>query len=309
MTDKTPHIPVLLEQSVNALITNPDGIYIDATFGAGGHSSAILQKISSKAKLVAFDADPTAVEFNIQKPNFILFISNYIYIRNFLMLLNIQYVDGIIADLGISSMHIDQPERGFSFKYNAPLDMRFNPKTPISAKDIVNSYSEQQLTYLFKNYAQLPNAHKFAKAIVNARQNKPIQTTFDLVNAVEHLIPQKIRNKTLAQLFQAIRIETNNELDNVKKLLLIGKQILKPGGRFVIISFHSLEDRLVKNFFKTGTFDGNPQKDIYGNFYPPFKPLNKKVITPSDEELKKNPRAKSAKLRIAYKLNYNGQNN
>ena len=302
MTKKAIHTPVLLKEAVDGLNIKPGGIYIDATFGQGGHSREIMSRLKNKGRLIAFDQDKFAQNFALDAKNFLLIHSNFIYIPNFLELLDIDKVDGILADLGISSAHLDMPERGFSYRFDAPLDMRMNQEQQLTAQHVVNEYSLDQLTEIFKNYGELRNARQVAQAIIEARKNKKIKTTFELVNAVRHLFPARFLNKNLSKVFQAIRIEVNDELENLKKLLNIGKNYIKPGGRFAIISFHSLEDRLVKNFFKTGNFDGVLEKDIYGNFQTPFKPVNKKVITPGWQEQQKNPRARSAKLRIAEKL-------
>ncbi len=302
MTKQAIHTPVLLKEAVDGLNIKSDGIYIDATFGQGGHSREILNRLKNKGRLIAFDQDKYAQNFAIDAKNFLLIHSNFVYIPNFLRLLNIEKVDGILADLGISSAHLDMPERGFSYRFDAPLDMRMNQEQQLTAQQVINEYSLDELTEIIKNYGELRNARQIAQAIVERRKNSKIKTTFDLVETVRHLFPQRFLNKNLSKLFQAIRIEVNSELENLKKLLLIGKEHIKPGGRFVIISFHSLEDRLVKNFFKTGSFDGIIEKDIYGNFQTPFKLVNKKVITPDWQEQQKNPRARSAKLRIAEKL-------
>ena len=302
MKSSSPHIPVLLKEAIEGLNIQKDGVYVDATFGSGGHSRQILSHLTRRGRLVAFDQDRMAFDFAPDADNFILIHSNFIYLKNFLKYLELSQVDGILADLGISSMHLDMPERGFSYRFDAPLDMRMNTLQKFTARDVVNDYSQEALADILFNYGELRNARQLARDIVQARNKKPINTTFDLVRAVEAHIPQKIKNKILSKIFQAIRIEVNNELDNLKKFLLAGTEVLRPGGRFVIITFHSLEDRLVKNFFKTGTFDGIPQKDMYGNVYTPLKPVNKKVITPSAQEQEQNPRARSAKLRIAEKL-------
>ncbi len=302
MNSSGPHIPVLLNEAIEGLNIQKDGVYIDATFGSGGHSREVLSHLSRRGRLVAFDQDTLAFNFAPDADNFILIHSNFIYLKNFLKYLDLTEVDGILADLGISSMHLDIPERGFSYRFDAPLDMRMNTLQKFTARDVVNDYSQEALADILFNYGELRNARQLARDIVQAREKKHINTTFDLVNAVEAHIPRKIKNKILSKIFQAIRIEVNNELENLKKFLLAGSEVLKPGGRFVIITFHSLEDRLVKNFFKTGTFDGVPQKDMYGNVYTPLTPVNKKVITPSVQEQELNPRARSAKLRIAEKL-------
>ncbi len=302
MNQEKLHTPVLLNEAIEGLNIQPNGIYIDATFGEGGHSRAIMEKLSNDGRLIAFDQDLRAFKYAIDKDNFILIHSNFIYIENFLNFLGIDKVDGILADLGVSSAHLDMPERGFSYRFDAPLDMRMNQNQSFKAYDVVNEYDEEDLAQILYEYGEVRNSRRLAAAIVEARQKKPIKTTFDLVAAVENHINKRLRNKILSQIFQAIRIEVNDELENLKKLLRIGERVIKPQGRFAVISFHSLEDRIVKNFFKTGTFDGNPVKDIYGNFTKPFEPVNRKVITASELELRNNVRARSAKLRIAEKL-------
>jgi len=302
MTERKTHIPVLATQAVEGLNIKPDGVYIDATFGEGGHSGLILNRLSDKGRLIAFDQDERAKQYAFDAENFILIHSNFVFIPNFLEYLGIERVDGILADLGVSSAHLDMPERGFSYRFDAPLDMRMNPNQSFTAADVINNYDIDELTRIFGQYAQLRNARQIAGAIVKARAVKPIKTTFELVGVVKKFFPPKYENKNLSRLFQAIRIEVNDELENLKKLLKIGEQFIKPGGRVVIISFHSLEDRLVKNYFKTGTFDGNPDKDIYGNFTVPFRQIHKKVITADPAEVGRNVRSRSAKMRIAEKL-------
>ncbi len=302
MTAEKLHTPVLLEETIEGLNIKPDGIYVDATYGEGGHSAAIIEKLGKKGKLIAFDQDARAFEYKLNKKNFILIHSNFVYIPNFLKYLGIDKVDGIMADLGVSSAHLDMPERGFSYRFDAPLDMRMNTEQAFTAADVVNKYDAEELAGIFRQYGELRNARQLAQAIVRAREKQPLQTTAQLVEAVEKYFPPKLRNKLLSMLFQAIRIEVNNELENLKIFLDNGSKIIKQGGRFAIISFHSLEDRIVKNFFKTGTFDGKVEKDIYGNFYAPFRQIHKKVITPKPEETVNNPRARSAKLRIAERI-------
>ncbi len=302
MNQSSPHTPVLLNQTIEGLNIRPDGIYIDATYGAGGHSREIFKRLGKKGRLIAFDQDRTAQQYAIEADNFILIHSNFVFIPNFLKFLGIDSVDGIMADLGVSSMHLDMPERGFSYRFDAPLDMRMNTQQRFSAKDVVNKYPEKELIKIFKEYGEVHNARQVAKAIVQSREKQPINTTKELVEIVENFYPPKYRNKNLSKIFQALRIEVNGEIDKLKKFLEIGGKVIRPGGRFAIITFHSLEDRIVKNYFKTGTFDGVPQKDIYGNASFPFKPVNKKVIVPDWQEQKNNPRSRSAKLRIAEKL-------
>ncbi len=302
MSEKVPHTPVLLDQTIEGLNIRPEGIYIDATYGAGGHSREIFKRLGKKGKLIAFDQDSTAQQYAIDADNFILIHSNFVFIPNFLKFLGIDKVDGIMADLGVSSMHLDMPERGFSYRFDAPLDMRMNIMQKLTAKDVINKYSREELIRIFKEYGEVHNARQIAEAIVQNREKQPINTTKDLAEIVGKFYPPKYRNKNLSKIFQALRIEVNGEIDKLKKFLENGAKIIRPGGRFAIITFHSLEDRIVKNYFKTGTFDGIPQKDIYGNTSFPFKPVNKKVIVPDWQEQKNNPRSRSAKLRIAEKL-------
>ena len=298
--NKTYHIPALLHQTIDGLDIKPNGIYIDATFGGGGHSLEILNKLTT-GKLIAFDQDIDAHKNIIKNDNFILFHSNFVYIKNFIEYLKIDKIDGIIADLGLSTHHIDVPERGFSFRFNAPLDMRMNANQSFDAKKLVNTYSEINLKNIFKNYGELNNAHKLSAAIIKARKSKEITTTFELVEIMKIYVPRKIEHKFLARIFQAIRIEVNKELESLKKLLLVIPEILKVNGRVAIISYHSLEDKLAKNIFRTGNFEGIRKTDMYGNVLRPLEPVNRKVIVPNEEEIKLNNRARSAKLRIAYK--------
>lgn len=295
------HIPVMLQQCIEGLNIKPNGIYVDVTFGGGGHSKEILKHIKD-GKLIAFDRDNDAIP-DWADERLIFVNHNYLYLSNFLRYYNITQVDGILADLGISSHHIDMPQRGFSFRFDAPLDMRMNQEQKLTAKHVVNDYSEADLLKIFREYGELKRAYALVKAIVKARQESEINSTFDLVKIAKPLIPAKIENKFLAQVFQAIRIEVNNELNSLKKLLQSSKDFLKPGGRLVVMSYHSLEDRLVKDFMKTGNVEGKQQEDlIYGGRKSDFKLINKKVIVPTAEEMEINSRSRSAKLRIAEKI-------
>ena len=298
---KNYHIPVMLQQCIEGLNINPAGIYVDATFGGGGHAREILKHLTT-GRLVAFDRDNDAIPAWADER--LIFVNhNYKYLSNFLRYYELNQVDGILADLGISSHHIDIPERGFSFRFDAPLDMRMNQDQKMDAKQVVNEYSEEKLQQIFREYGELKQAYKIAKAIAKARENKQINTTFELVNVIKLLVPKKTENKFLAQVFQAIRIEVNGELEALKQFLTSSLKHLKKGGRLVIMSYHSLEDRLVKNFLRSGNFEGKEEVDlIYGNRKSAFKLINKKVIVPSDEEMEQNNRARSAKLRIAEKL-------
>ena len=295
------HIPALLNETIDALNIKSDGIYVDATFGGGGHSRAIFERLTS-GKLIAFDQDIDAATNAWEADNFILVHANFSFIRNFTEYLGIDKVDGIIADLGLSTHHLDMPERGFSFRFDAVLDMRMNTEKQLDAKFVLNNYDEQQLADVFYYYGELRNARKIASTVVNCRKNKAIETTFEFVECLKNLIPKKNENKFLAQVFQAVRIEVNDEINTLKTFIEQATDLLTKGGRFAIISYHSLEDKLVKNFFKNGNFEGKRLTDMYGNQIRPLKPINNKVIVPSDEEIRQNNRARSAKLRIAEKL-------
>ena len=304
------HIPALLHQTVDGLNIKPDGIYVDATFGGGGHSFEILNRLTT-GKLIAFDQDADAQKNAFDNENFVLFHGNFSFIKNFLNYINIDKIDGIVADLGLSTHHIDVPERGFSFRFDAPLDMRMNVNQIFDAKELVNTYSENDLKMIFRNYGDLKNAYKLSTAIVKSRKLKEISTTFELVDILKNYLPRHKEHKFLAKIFQAIRIEVNNELDVLRKLLEIIPEILKDEGRVAIISYHSLEDKLVKNFFRTGNFAGIRETDMYGNVLRTLEPVNRKIIIPTDEEIEQNNRARSAKLRIAKKniSNEDTQNN
>ena len=296
------HQPVLRETSVKALITAKDGVYVDATFGGGGHSNYILQNISQKGKLIAFDQDPDCEKNIIKDDRFQFNPQNFKYLKKFLQY-NKQYpVEGILADLGVSSHQFDTASRGFSYRFDGELDMRMNPLKGISAFEVVNQYSETKLTNIFYTYGELPNARRIAKTIVEARTEKQIITTTDLVKLLTPIFPDNKQNKIFAQLFQALRIEVNSEMEALKEFLLQTIEALKSGGRLVIISYHSLEDRLVKNFMRSGNLNGNMEKDFYGNPLTPWRVLSSKVITPDENEITSNPRARSAKLRIAEKI-------
>ncbi|MGV8914861.1 MAG: 16S rRNA (cytosine(1402)-N(4))-methyltransferase RsmH [Kaistella sp.] len=295
------HNPVLLERSVNDLVTNPGGIYVDVTFGGGGHSREILTKLSPKGKLYGFDQDLDALKNNLEDERFTLINQNFRFLENSLMVYGIKRVDGILADLGVSSHQFDAAERGFSTRNNAPLDMRMNVMQGIDAKKILNEYEEEQLADIFYYYGELREARKLAREIVHHRKIKEIDTTEDLKNLFSY-IPQFKQNKFYAQVFQAVRIEVNQELEALKELLIQSHKMLKPGGRLVVISYHSLEDRLVKRFLKNGMFEGEPARDIYGNFEKTFDLLQTKAIIPDEEEIKENSRARSAKMRVGIKI-------
>lgn len=295
------HIPVLLKESVDGLGINPKGVYVDLTFGGGGHSSEILKRLSS-GRLLAFDQDKEVFNHLIDDDRFELVYGNFNYLKNYLKYYKLTSVDGILADLGVSSHHFNQEERGFSFRYDAELDMRMNQDAILTAKQVVNEYSKEQLLDIFWQYGEVKNARKLVDVILLARANKTIRTTKQFVEVIEVCAKKYQEHKYFAQVFQAIRIEVNQELEALKNMLLQSAEVIKPGGRLVVITYHSLEDRLVKNFIKKGKFSGEVEKDFYGNFQRPFKEINRKVIVPNKEELERNPRSRSAKLRIVEKI-------
>ncbi len=295
------HNPVLLKQSVDALVTNPDGIYVDCTFGGGGHSREILSRLSEKGRLFSFDQDLDALKNTIDDPRFTLVNQNFRFLENSMLAYGISHVDGILADLGVSSHQFDEAERGFSTRSNAPLDMRMNVMQGLDAKKIINDYEEEELADIFYHYGELREARKLAREIVHHRKSKKIETTEDLKNLFSY-IPAFKQNKFFAQVFQAVRIEVNQELEVLKEMLVQSYKILKVEGRLVVISYHSLEDRLVKRFLKNGMFEGEPQRDIYGNYAKAFELLKTKAIIPDDKEIEENSRARSAKMRIGIKL-------
>ena len=295
------HNPVLLKKSVDDLVTNPDGIYVDCTFGGGGHSREILSRLSDKGKLYGFDQDLDALKNNIDDPRFTLINQNFRFLENALMMYGVSKVDGVLADFGVSSHQFDEAERGFSTRSNAPLDMRMNVMQMLDAKKVINEYEEEHIADILYQYGEIRESRKLAREIVNSRKLKPIETTEDLKMLFSY-IPQFKQNKVYAQIFQAIRIEVNQELEVIKELLVQAHRILKPGGRLVAISYHSLEDRLVKRFLKNGMFEGEPARDIYGNYSKTFDLLQTKAAIPDGEEIKENPRARSAKLRTGIKL-------
>lgn len=295
------HIPALLGDSVDGLNINPDGVYVDVTFGGGGHSREILSRLGKGGRLIAFDQDLDAHRNIIEDDRFTFVRSNFRYIKNFLRYLGIDEVDGILADLGVSFHHFDEAERGFSFRAEANLDMRMNSIATKTAADVLNEYSEESLADVFYLYGEFNNAKRIARAIVNARTNKKFEKTTELLDAIKPFAPRDKENKILAKAFQALRIEVNDELKALEGMLVNGSEMLKPKGRFSVISYHSLEDRLVKNYFKSGNFEGKVIKDFYGNAETPFELINRKVIVPSEEEQVENPRSRSAKLRIVEK--------
>lgn len=299
--DEAYHIPVLLDESVEGLAIKPDGIYVDVTYGGGGHSKKILEQLTT-GKLIAFDQD-VDVAANIVPDERLLFVQhNFRFLKHFLDYYGYEKIDGVLADLGVSSHDFDEASRGFSFRFDAPLDMRMNQSATLSAAAVVNTYDEAQLLKLFREYGELPNARRVTKMLIDARQLKPILRTTDLKNLLEPLFPQNQQHKFLAKVFQALRIEVNQELEVLKTLLNDVFDVLKPGGRLVVISYHSLEDRLVKNMIQKGNFEGESTRDFYGNVAGKFRPVGKKLIVPDIGEMERNPRARSAKLRIAERV-------
>jgi len=299
MTELIYHTPALLPETIEGLNIKPDGIYVDVTFGGGGHSQEILTKLSKKGKLVGFDQDEDAIKNAIKDPRFIFVRSNFRYLKNFLRYHNIEKVDGILADLGVSSHHFDEAERGFSFRFDGVLDMRMNTKSPLSAAVLLNTYSEEQLANVFYLYGELRNSRKIAKMIVEARAQKPFRMIFPFIELLKPHIGRETEKKDMARIFQALRIEVNKEMDVLKSLLEQSLEVLNPEGRLVVLTYHSLEDRLVKNFIRSGNFEGKIEKDFFGNVLAPLKAVNTKVIIAGEEEVERNPRARSAKLRIA----------
>jgi 16S rRNA (cytosine1402-N4)-methyltransferase len=294
------HNPVLLHATVDGLNINPDGIYVDVTFGGGGHSKEILRRLGPNGKLFAFDQDEDALANALPDERFTLINENFRFIKRFLRFYGVKEVDGILGDLGVSSHQFDVAERGFSTRFDAELDMRMSQKNDLNAYRVVNEYDDANLRRVFFDYGELKNAPALARTIIEARERRLIKTTDELKEVLAKYLPEKVRNKILAQIYQAIRIEVNQEMDVLKEFLEQSLEILKPGGRLSVISYHSLEDRLVKRFIKNGMFDGEPERDFYGNFSVPFKTIGKLII-PDNEEIKLNNRARSAKLRIAEK--------
>ena len=295
------HNPVLLNESVQGLAIKPNGDYVDVTFGGGGHSRKILEELTT-GRLFGFDQDADAQSNIIDDPRFTLIRQNFRYISNFLKMHKAAHVDGLLADLGVSSHQFDEVDRGFSFRGDAELDMRMDQEAPLDAKTILNTYEEAQLTRVFKEYGELKNARRLASEIVSARITNPLNRISDLLEVADKAKVGKIGKNYMAQVFQALRIEVNDEMGALKDMLLATKTVLKSNGRLSVITYHSLEDRLVKNFMRTGNFEGKQEKDFYGNIIRPFEPVNRKVIIPSDTEIKENQRARSAKLRVAIRV-------
>ena len=301
MTTAEYHIPALLEETINGLNINPEGIYVDVTFGGGGHSRAIMEKLGEKGRLLSFDQDLDAWDNRLNDSRFTFVYSNFSFLKNFLRYYDIEKVDGILADLGVSFHHFDDSRRGFSFRQDCRLDMRMNRDSKVDAAMVVNTYDEERLASVLYLYGELKQSRRIAAAIVKARNSEEITTTGRLVEVVSPFIRKSQEKKELAQVFQALRIEVNHEIDVLKRLLNQSLEVLKPGGRLVIITYHSLEDRLVKNFMRSGNVEGKIDKDFYGRVNTPWKLINNKVITAGDAEVERNPRSRSAKLRIAEK--------
>lgn len=301
-TEPTYHIPVLLHESIQGMNLHPGGIYVDVTFGGGGHSKEILRNMGEGSRLFSFDQDADAEKNIINDGRFTFVRSNFRYLHNFLRYYGVPEVDAILADLGVSSHHFDDSERGFSFRFDGKLDMRMNKRAGMTASDIVNTYEEDRLADLFFLYGELKNSRKLAAALVKARAGKNITTINDFLEIVRPLFGKEREKKELAKAFQALRIEVNQEMEALKEMLYAATDALKPGGRLAVITYHSLEDRMVKNIMKTGNVEGKAEQDFFGNRKTPFRLVNNKVITPSEEETGRNPRSRSAKLRIAEKL-------
>lgn len=299
--EQTYHIPVLLDESIDGMNLQPRGIYVDVTFGGGGHSKEILRRGDSSIRLFSFDQDEDAEKNIVNDQRFTFVRSNFRYLYNFLRYHNIEQVDSILADLGVSSHHFDDSERGFSFRFDGNLDMRMNKRAGITAADVVNTYDEERLADIFYLYGELKNSRKLASAIVKARNNRQIITIGDFLDIVKPMFGREREKKELAKVFQALRIEVNQEMEALKEMLYAATEALKPGGRLVVITYHSLEDRMVKNMMKTGNIEGKSIQDFFGNVQTPFRMVNNKVITATDEEVTRNPRSRSAKLRIAEK--------
>ena len=295
------HVPVLSKESIEGLQIRPDGKYVDATFGGGGHSKLILECLNEEGHLYGFDQDEDAEKNSLSDPRFTFVRSNFRYLSNFMDWYGVKEINGLIADLGLSSHHLDDQSRGFSFRHEGEIDMRMNQRAEISAAEILNTFSEKDLADVFYFYGELRNSKAIARAIVKTREQKRIGTIQEFLVILKPFVSREKEKKQLAQIFQALRIKTNQELEALKELLIQAAELLKPGGRLVVISYQSLEDRLVKNFFKTGNFEGIVEKDFYGNVKTPFRTINTKVIIPQPEEIEQNPRAGSAKLRIVEK--------
>ena len=298
-TANTYHVPVLLKESVDGLGIRPSGVYVDVTFGGGGHSREILSRLGDGGRLFGFDQDADA-EANVPGDARFTFVrSNFRYLKNWMRYHGVDGIDGLIADLGVSSHHFDDETRGFSFRFDAPLDMRMNKRDGMTAADVLNKYDEARLADVFYLYGELKNSRRIASAIAKARASKPLATTQDLIDATAQLLKREREKKDMAKVFQALRIEVNHEMDALKEMLAAATELLKPGGRLSVITYHSLEDRMVKNVIRTGNAEGTVKQDFYGRMSTPYTAVNNKVITPSEAEQEDNPRSRSAKLRIA----------
>lgn len=301
-SETTYHTPVLLQPCIDALNIKECGNWVDVTFGGGGHSRAMLQAMHGSGHLYSFDQDTDTFNNRPTDSNFTLIYSNFRFLKNWMRYYGVTHIDGLLADLGVSSHHFDDPTRGFSFRGDGPLDMRMNSKAALTASQVVNTYSEEQLAQIFYIYGELHNSRQIANAIVRERSKHEILTVNDFLDTVERTTNITRRKKDLAKIFQALRIEVNHEMDALKEMLMGAVQLLKPGGRLVVLTYHSLEDRMVKNIIKTGNIEGKINQDFYGNVIKPLKAVNNKVIVPSDEEQQNNPRSRSAKLRVAEKI-------
>jgi len=303
MMEKAPtyHVPVLLDQSIEGLNINPSGIYVDVTFGGGGHSKGILKHLGAQGRLLSFDQDADAERNIVDDDRFTFVRSNFRYLHNFLRYYGVKEVDGILADLGVSSHHFDESERGFSFRTDGPLDMRMNKRAGLTAAEVVNGYPEEKLADVFYLYGELKNSRKLANIICKTRVSQNIQTISAFLEVIKPLFGKEREKKEMAKVFQALRIEVNHEMEALREMLQAATEALKPGGRLVVITYHSLEDRMVKNLMKTGNVEGKADKDFYGRVNTPYELVNNRVIVPNEEEIERNPRSRSAKLRIAEK--------
>ena len=301
ITAETYHVPVLLKESIDGLNIKPNGTYVDVTFGGGGHSREILSRLCSKGHLYSFDQDADAEKNIVNDERFTFVRSNFRYLKNWMRYYEVDHIDGLLADLGVSSHHFDDETRGFSFRFNAPWDMRMNKRAQLTAAEVVNNYTEEQLAGIFYLYGELKNARKIAAALAKARSVKPIETTQDLIDATARLMGREREKKDTAKLFQALRIEVNHEMEALIEMLNSATELLGTGGRLSVITYHSLEDRIVKNMMKAGNTEGKMKQDFFGRAESPFTLVNNKVIVPDQDEQERNPRSRSAKLRIAEK--------
>ncbi|MCQ2196137.1 MAG: 16S rRNA (cytosine(1402)-N(4))-methyltransferase RsmH [Bacteroidaceae bacterium] len=302
MNCETYHKPVMLEESLEALNIQADGIYVDMTYGGGGHSRALVSRLGKEGRLYGFDQDIDAMKGAMEDERFTFVRSNFRFLKNWMQYYEVDGVDGILADLGVSSHHFDEGERGFSFRYDAPLDMRMNQAAKLTAAKVVNEYSEEQLADIFYLYGEMKNSRKLAATLIKARKEAEIKTTGQLADLMKPLLGRDREKKDLAKVFQALRIEVNGEMKALRQMLNSAIEVLKPGGRLVVLTYHSLEDRMVKNIMKSGNIEGKTEQDFYGNLLSPLRPVKKGVMTPSENEQQENPRSRSAKLRIAEKV-------